>query len=207
MDDGQFDRLARSIGSQTSRRVVARRLAAGVAAMLLTRMRAGDAAAQSASVPLGGVCYQDLQCNQAYVDPPFRAICADNGFAYDGPFNCCVTSDNRCLANEHCCGALECISGFCIDYGAYINGLGDQTDDILGGNRGGLGSLGLGEPCGAPEQCYSGSGTETTCDFNGIDYGGVCCTFYGFGCGSDRHCCGSLICGGGVCTVPYGGFG
>ena len=187
MDEARFDRLARAFGGRTSRRVAVRRLTVGAAAVLLPWARARDVAGQSGSVPLGGVCYDDFQCNQAFVDAPNRAVCADNGFGYDGPFNCCVYGGNRCLANEHCCGGLECIVGYCTDVS--------------------FGSLGLGEQCGFPEQCYSGSGTETTCADNGVDPGGICCTFYGFGCGSSRHCCGSLVCVGGVCTVPYEGFG
>jgi hypothetical protein len=204
--DRQFDRLARSLATGTSRRA-GFRLIVGATAAVLSLTRRHNSAAGPATVPLGGVCWDSGQCSQAEVDHPFRAVCEENGFDYDGPFNCCVTSDNRCWANEHCCGMLECIVGFCMDYGAYINTLGDQTDAILPGTADGVGSLGLGEPCGDPVQCYSGSGTETTCADNGIDAGGVCCTFYGFGCGSDRHCCGSLICPNGFCTVPYEGYG
>ena len=206
MDGTRFDRWVRSFGRRTSRRGAARGLVAAGAALVVGRARAGEVAAQAGSVPLGGACVRDRQCSQVGVDPPYLAACSDNGFDYDGSFNCCVIVGARCWADEHCCGPQLCIDGFCTAYDDYINSLGDVTDDILHG-PGGYGSLGLGEPCGAPEQCYSGSGLEATCADNGIDYGGICCTFYGFGCASDRHCCGSLSCLGGVCTVPYEGYG
>lgn len=187
MDTARFDRLVRSFGRQSSRRVAIRGVVASIVGGVLAIERQKEAAAAPGTVPLGGGCISDQQCNQSFVDAPFRAVCSDNGFDYDGPFNCCVGTDNRCLANEHCCGRLECIAGFCTD-----------TSVV---------SLGLGEQCGFPEQCYSGSGTETTCGDNDIDFGGICCTFYGFGCLSDRHCCDSLVCLGGTCTVPYEGGG
>lgn len=210
MDDARFDRLARAFGRQTSRRGAVRGLAAAAGAMFLGRAGAGDAAAAPHSIPLGGACFQDRQCINDYIpprgaglNPEYQIVyCADNGFYYDGDFNCCRYWGGLCDVDEHCCGDLSCVGSFC----GYPDALGDVTDDILP-SPGGFGSLGLGEPCGAPEQCYSGSGTETTCADNGIDYGGICCTFYGFGCLSDRHCCGSLTCVGGVCTVPYEGYG
>ena len=113
-----------------------------------------------------------------------------------------------CGAEAWCCGSLLCIDGACVVYDDYINTLGDTTDDILvPDGSGGVGSLRLGESCGDPAQCYAGSVLDTTCGDNGIDPGGVCCTFYGFGCASDRHCCGGLSCIGNVCTVPYEGYG
>ena len=186
MDDRRFDCLARSFGAGTTRRR-GLRLLAGAAGALLAFARGREAAAHHGWVPLGGACYQDEQCDQSAVAYPYQAICANNGFDYDGPYNCCVTSDARCQIDEHCCWAQACVAGYCTDLT--------------------VGALGLGEQCGAPEQCYSGSGTETTCADNGIDPGGICCTFYGFGCITNRHCCGSLICQNGACTVPYEGFG
>jgi hypothetical protein len=210
MDDARFDRLARSFGRPSSRRATLRRLAGATALGLLARARPEPAAARPYSVPRGGTCFHDRQCLNDYtpprgagLNPEYQVVyCADNGFSYDGDFNCCRYWGGFCDIDEQCCGDLSCIGGFC----GYPDAFGDVTDDILPGD-GGFGSLGLGEPCGAPEQCYSGSGTETTCADNGIDYGGICCTFYGFGCGTSRHCCGSLVCLGGVCTVPYEGLG
>lgn len=190
MDEARFDRFTKALGRQTSRRAAARGGAGGILALLAGRNAASQAAAAPGSVPLGGACFKDRQCD--------RAACADNGFAYDGPSNCCLYDGGQCRLDEHCCGNLLCLSGICTD----INTLGDLTDDILP-TPGGFGSLGLGEPCGDPSQCYSGSGLEATCADNGIDFGGICCTFYGFGCASDRHCCGSLRCLGNICTVPY----
>lgn len=196
MDDERFDGLARAIAGRGSRRAAVPRLAAVAVGAFLARMGPRDTAAQRWGVPLGGSCFDDSQCDQSAVDAPFRAVCAANGFDYDGPYNCCVGDDNRCWADEHCCGGAYCLGGFCvtIPYEGF-------------GPGGGVGSLGLGEPCGDPAQCYSGSGVEATCADNGVDPGGICCTFYGFPCASKRHCCGSLDCVGGVCTVPYEGYG
>ena len=209
MDEARFDRLARTFGRTASRRGV---LAGGGAlvAALAGRVRAASAA--PFSVPLGGVCYRDRQCFNDYVaprggglNPDLQVVyCADNNFSYDGEFNCCRYEGGFCGSDGECCGVNVCVDSFC-RFPEWLYG--DTTDAILPGNPGGFGSLGLGEPCGDPVQCYSGSGTETTCADNGIDYGGICCTFYGFGCLSDRHCCGSLICAGGICTVPYEGYG
>lgn len=201
MDDARFDRLARGFGRKAGRRATLRGLAGATAAVLAAWGRPGAVAARPYSIPIGGACNNDRQCAPTAVSLP---ICAENGFSYDGPYNCCVTPGVRCDVSEECCLDYECIGGVCTDYDDSFNGLGDTTDAILSG---GPGSLGLGEPCGYPEQCYSGSGLQATCADNGVDYGGICCTFYGFGCGSDRHCCGSLRCLAGVCTVPYEGFG
>lgn len=193
MDDRQFDRLTRLLASGVSRRRGIRVLA-GAGAALLAAARGRDVSANHGWIPFGGPCYDDAQCDQTGVYPA-AVICGNNGFDYDGPYNCCVTSDGPCNIDEHCCWTQECIGGYC-------------ADRVFGATGpGGPGSLGLGEPCGDPIQCYSGSGTETTCADNGIKPGGHCCTFYGFGCVTSGHCCGSLICSNGVCTVPYEGFG
>ena len=33
-------------------------------------------------------------------------FCADNGFDYDGPFNCCTYESGYCYSDEGCCGSL-----------------------------------------------------------------------------------------------------
>lgn len=188
MDDRQFDRLTRSLAAGTSRRR-GLRLLAGAGAALLAATRGRDAAAHHAWVPLGGACYDDNQCDQSAADFQSQAICAYNGYDYDGPFNCCLTDGERsCFANDHCCWNLECLGGTCVD-------------TFLG--SGAPGSLGLGEPCGFPEQCVGFAIGTGTCADNDIDPGGRCCGFYGISCSNSRQCCGSMFCGpGGFCTVP-----
>lgn len=191
MDDQRFDRLTRLLATGSSRRRGLRALA-GAGAALLAIARGRGVSADHGWIHLGGACYQDEQCDQSAVDYPFLAICASNGFDYDGPYNCCVSEDGPCSAHEHCCWDLECRSGVCVDL-------------FLG--SGAPGSLGLGEPCGDPVQC-AGYGLNATCADNDIDPGGVCCGFYGVSCSSNQQCCGSMFCGPeGFCTVPYEGFG
>jgi hypothetical protein len=189
MDDRRFDRLTRALARGVSRRRVVAGLMASVSAGALALTRRDPAAAQPYSVPLGDACYDTIQCSPS-VSPRIEdeISCADNLLDYDGALNCCRWRGGQCWDDGHCCSQNWCIRGYC--YPPEEN----------------LGSLRLGESCGDPGQCTAG-GLEMTCADNGIDYGGVCCTFYGNGCGSDRHCCGSLVCLGQVCTVPYEGYG
>ena len=191
MEDQRFDRLTRLLATGTSRRR-GLGILAGAGAALLAAARGRDAAAHHGWIPLGGACYVDEQCDQSAVDYPFQAICGNNGFDYDGPYNCCVSEDSPCAANEQCCWNLECRGGVCVD-------------TFLG--SGAPGSLGLGEQCGDPVQCVGFAIGTGTCADNDIDPGGVCCGFYGVSCSSSRQCCGSMFCGPeGFCTVPYEGF-
>jgi hypothetical protein len=38
-------------------------------------------------------------------------FCADNGFDYDGPLNCCAYEGGYCYSDEGCCGIASCITG------------------------------------------------------------------------------------------------
>lgn len=192
MDDRRFDRLTRSLAKRTSRRR-GLGLLAGAGGALLAVARGRDARARHGWVQLGGACYDDDQCDQSYAGGGAEAICANNGFDYDGPFNCCLTEgDNTCFVNENCCWNLECIAGTC-------------RDTFLGSGQ--PGSLELGAQCGDPVQC-AGYGINATCADNNINPGGICCGFYGTSCSNNGQCCGSMFCGpDGFCTVPYEGFG
>src|SRR5688500_9685954 len=96
--------LARSLASSTSRRGGLRWLA-GMGGMLLAVARGnGGAAAQAWGRTAGDACWDSDQCLAA--DAPL--VCADNGFAYDGPLNCCTYEGSRCGADEHCCGTAYC---------------------------------------------------------------------------------------------------
>lgn len=198
MQATRFDTMTRRMARGGSRRNLLRGVAGGLATAVFARAR-GDVAAQPNSVPRGGACYEDRQCINDYyapggagLNPEWQEVyCRDNGFSYDGEWNCCRFSGGFCDRDEECCGVGYCVDGFCED----------QSWITAGPN-----SLPLGSPCVSPEQCDA-TGSVRTCDYNGIDEGGVCCNFYGNWCDSDGHCCGSMICLDQACTVPYEGYG
>src|SRR3954469_14997480 len=156
MDDQRFDRLARAIGAQRSRREATRWLGGAVAA-LITLGRVERAQAQ-ASIPLGGACYDDGQCR---TDGKGPVSCAENGYDYDGPLNCCRYEGGWCGENhENCCGHLECWNGgYCTDV----------SGSRSSGGSGDTYYRGPGEPCQSSDQCRAASGAFYCAD-NGIYY-------------------------------------
>jgi hypothetical protein len=64
-------------------------------------------------IPLGGACRHTNPC--LHHAPASRrgsasrewVYCADNGFRYDGAFNCCRHRGGSCERDEHCCGTRE----------------------------------------------------------------------------------------------------
>jgi hypothetical protein len=170
MDGHRFDRLARAVGTRRSRRSLGRG-AAGAVATLVGLMRLSSGAAQAGFVPLGGACYDTLQCRDEFVS------CDDNGFAYDGDLNCCRYDGGFCRLDEHCCGQSRCINdtcGFAYGPGQYV--------------------YPLGEFCATRQDC-SGGAYATDCADNGFGPGArVCCTINGFDCGTDFDCCGTDVC-------------
>ena len=116
VDEQRFDRLARTVGGQRTRREAMRWLAGSMAAVVAL-VRGGSAAAH-ASVQLGGACYDSSQCRD---DGGFGPVyCDENGYDYDGPLNCCRYEGGYCGENhENCCGQLECWNGgYCTDVSA-----------------------------------------------------------------------------------------
>ena len=112
MDDRRFDGLTRAMARNAPRRTLLRALAGGAGGALLAVARRGSpAAAHHGRLGPGDTCYHNRQCVAA--DAPL--VCADNGFAYDGPLNCCTYVGSRCGFDEACCGAASCIGGFCSD--------------------------------------------------------------------------------------------
>ena len=109
MDDRQFDRLARALVGPARRRGVLRLLAGGAAAALLAARGGRGAAAHHGTLGPGDPCYDSSQCVGA--DAPL--VCADNGFAYDGPLNCCTYEGSNCGFDEACCGTAACVGGIC----------------------------------------------------------------------------------------------
>jgi hypothetical protein len=194
MDEQRFDRLARTIGAQRTRREATRWLGGAMAA-LVGLVRAERVDAQTA-IPLGGACYDDGQCRTDGAGPVY---CADNGYDYDGPLNCCRYEGGWCGENhENCCGQLECWNGgYCTD---------------VSGSRAPLPRYGLplGASCADTSQC-EGGGYGVLCVGSYTLPGMTCCVMNGASCNYDGDCCGSDLCMfqgrhiGSTCAQYYGG--
>ncbi len=115
MDEQRFDRLARTVGGKRTRREAMRWLGGSLAALGALARR--ESAAAHATVELGGACYDSSQC---LTDGGGPVSCDDNGYAYDGPLNCCRYEGGFCgEQHENCCGQLECWNGgYCTDVSA-----------------------------------------------------------------------------------------
>jgi hypothetical protein len=198
MDGERFDSLARVVARNGSRRGLLRGLV-GAVGLLVLGGRATRVAAQSGYLGPGEACYDDSQCGNTRYSPMF---CADNGFDYDGPLNCCAYEGGYCYSDERCCGIASCITGSCVSPPS------NAIDSGL--NQTGYG-FPPGQACIADSQCdnsYPELGI-TYCADTGVvygAYGGIqhCCRYEGGSCGgplSDDHslCCGNLLCLGGRC--------
>jgi hypothetical protein len=174
MDDQRFDRLARALAGNARRRTLLRTLAGSAAALLATTGGGARLArAHHAALGAGDACYDSKQCVAA--DTPL--VCADNGFDYDGPLNCCTYVGSRCFNDEGCCGTAGCVGGFCADAPVYLS---------------------AGDPCQNSSQCVAAD-TSLYCDYvaNTDDY--RCCALQGSRCAHNRGCCGTLQCVNGFC--------
>ena len=175
MDDARFDSLTRMLAAGHSRRQGLRVLAgAGAALLALARPASRGAAAHHAMLGPGDPCRDSSQCVAA--DAPL--ICADNGFALDGPLNCCTYEGSRCGFDQGCCGDAACIDGFC-----------GRIQDYAG----------PGERCRDSSVCI-GADAPLTCDFIAVTGDYRCCTYEGSRCGFDAACCGAAACVNGFCA-------
>lgn len=105
MNPQQIDNLARIV-AQGSRRS----LLAGIGAAILAAL-SRTARAQFKSdglVALGGECSVAEDCQLAPGPVNHPAQCAENGFASDGPLNCCVQDRECCSSDADCCGDFRC---------------------------------------------------------------------------------------------------
>lgn len=71
----------------------------------------GSAPATGGLLP-GATCLSTSQCSQA----GGSVVCANNGLAADGTFNCCRTAGGACSAandSAGCCANLVCVNGAC----------------------------------------------------------------------------------------------
>jgi hypothetical protein len=173
MDDRAFDAFARTIANRGSRRDIVRRWA-GTFALAALSWPARSAAAQGGYLGPGEACYDDNQCGNTRYSAMF---CADNGFDYDGPFNCCTYEYGYCYMDEGCCGSLICVDGSC--------------------SNPALSDLPLGEQCFYEAQCLGG-GNGITCADNG-GFVPACCLIGGQNCTEDIDCCMPNNCVGGYC--------
>jgi hypothetical protein len=169
-----------------------RGLVGGVVAGVLAATRDEPVTAQDCCyLNPGDPCYDDRQCalnaNNVAYQPMF---CADNGFDYDGPLNCCAWEGYQCGIDEGCCGSLLCIDYACQDPAS-------------------TGWATLGDFCAYQSDCsqaYPELG-GLTCADNG--YGDqICCRQAGGSCGgpvagseNDWLCCGQLTCSEGRCGL------
>ncbi|MCD6032146.1 MAG: hypothetical protein K0S78_4328 [Thermomicrobiales bacterium] len=119
MDDRIFDGFVRLMASRPTRRGIARG-AALVAAAAFGLARSDASEARHALIALGGACRHTRQClhhalASRRVRPSREAVsCADNGFRYDGQFNCCRHGGGSCTRDEDCCGTRHfCRSRVC----------------------------------------------------------------------------------------------
>ena len=184
MDEMRFDRLARVLAAGRTRRETLRALTGALATFgLLAR---GSSEAQTI-VGIGGSCTSDSQCFAA--SPGL--ICGDNGFANDGPLNCCALDGGLCQFDSHCCGVSGCFDGICGNYGP-----------------GPVGGAPLGASCSSTSECARG-GDGVICTGSFTAQGTFCCLTNGQVCGADSECCFTDRCldQGGVsrCVQYYGG--
>lgn len=170
MDDRRFDFLARAVAGGT-RRGILRGLAGVVATIAGSHL--SRVAAHHGKLGPGDACRTDSQCVAA--DAPL--ICADNGFAIDGPLNCCTYAGSRCGFDQGCCGDNACVDGFCTSIS----------------NR-----PGPGERCNSFSQCLAAD-TAVTCDYVAATDDYRCCAYDGGRCGTDAGCCGYQACFNGFC--------
>ncbi len=178
MDDRRFDHLARAVARRASRRGVLRGLFGTAAAAAIGGVRPRLTAAQIQPVGLGDPCYSTAQCAAQGT-----VYCADNGFSYDGEFNCCLPTGGRCSFDEHCCGFDVCLLGVCS-----AAGYAPVTYALSG------------DPCERSSQCQAWDPTFF-CSENGFDYDGPfnCCALAEGLCNADEQCCGQLACFQGFC--------
>lgn len=190
MDEHRFDTLTRRLSTMTSRRGSVRFLAAAGSLFMALARGKDQVAAQDWYRSWGESCWDDSQCVAA--DAPL--VCADNGFDYDGPLNCCTYEGGRCGADEHCCGLNVCGNGFCRALA------GGSNSDYPGGAI----SLSPGDPCQSTAQCNRAQ-TGAICEFTSSTQDSRCCWYEGSFCSSGAQCCGTRVCAGGVCQFPGGG--
>jgi hypothetical protein len=103
MDSARFDHLSR-LAATGSRRAVVAALMVAVFGRHMPFVH-GVRAQLEGIVVLGAECSSSTECAQREMQ--LGAICAENGFASDGPLNCCL-EEGCCQSDAQCCGDLRC---------------------------------------------------------------------------------------------------
>lgn len=136
------------------------------------------------TLALGAKCTETAECDQIEE----ITYCADNGFAADGPLNCCRFDGGGCGSDPDCCAGLLCVDFVCVEVGG-------RGSSGTGGGR-----LSLGAACESAGEC-SQDGGEVACDDNGLADDGPtnCCRYSGGACWDSAGCCAGLECIDGVC--------
>jgi hypothetical protein len=101
----------------------------------------GTTPTPSGNLSPGQACNSVNQCSQA----GGAILCADNGYADDGPLNCCRTTGGACsdtVRSADCCFGYYCRNGTCTDLSA-------------------TGQLPLGSACETSSQCDQSGGPAT----------------------------------------------
>lgn len=190
MDEHRFDNLTRSLSRTVSRRGGMRLFAAAGASFLALARGKRDAAAQYGSLGPGEACYDDSQCSSSlmYGSP---LVCADNGFDYDGPLNCCTGEGSLCFSDEGCCSWAYCDANGRCSFASRVS-----PSPVFAPSAG--------DPCSTTADCNRPV-TGAICEFTNSTGDNRCCWYEGSFCSSGAQCCGSRICANGVCQFPSGG--
>lgn len=182
MDGRGFDALARALGASTGRRAA---VLGALAVLWGNRVgRPPKAAAQDGyeGLTLGAPCTSSGECSQwaaCMLSTP--VYCADNGYADDGPLNCCGWDGGICAAHNECCGGLLCLGEY-------------PTGGCSPGTcqpRESYNVVGAGGSCTETYQCKQDY-ASLICSTEGR-----CCSAEpGYRCFMDEECCGGMTCNG-----------
>jgi hypothetical protein len=172
VDGRVFDAWVAGLGARSRRRPVL--LAAVGLVLAWPRIARGQGLARP-----GEPCTSSEQCEQwSGCGVPAPVICADNGYAWDGPLNCCVGQDQFCGSHAECCGGLVCLGSHSIDGCGAGRCLPRETFAVVATVT----------ACTESAQCSQEDGYAVCSDE------GLCCMFAGSRCFVGAQCCGGLAC-------------
>lgn len=109
IDSLSFDQLTRRFVRTSTRRRILSALFATVALGSFRQLALAEVS-PDVGIPLGGTCADTSECSQFQgCSASAPILCAENGFAEDGPLNCCLSAGGLCGDDRHCCGGLLCL--------------------------------------------------------------------------------------------------
>ena len=110
MDGRDLDRIARALGSGSSRRSVLKGLAAGWLGLAVGSRFTSDASAGVSCGAPGEYCYPgEFECCDT-----FSFACLPDGEGYSCQVPACVSESEACGAPYYCCEGSDCIEGVCV---------------------------------------------------------------------------------------------